>query len=181
MSRISCNPVPKFKFCSVFSANNPTVNDVSGITDVTEKLQLWRGWFLVWRPATAEWILRPLNSINVTTFIHSHCASQTKCLLTCHGSFHYRNLSDRITEADRWQVHARRVSRQQRSGYQRAAHYRWFKEQQISVLSEPVTPLPPALPPSLGFSSHLFILALLLFVVLWLRLFPLFTSLWFPR
>ncbi len=29
-----------------------------------------------------------------------------KCLLTCNGSFRYRNLSDRITEADRWQVHA---------------------------------------------------------------------------
>ncbi len=26
------NPVPKFKFCSVFSAKNPTVNDASGVT-----------------------------------------------------------------------------------------------------------------------------------------------------
>ncbi len=35
MSRIIINirnPAPKFKFCSVFSANNPTVNDVSGVT-----------------------------------------------------------------------------------------------------------------------------------------------------
>ncbi len=28
----TCNPVPKFKLCSVFSANNPTVNDASGVT-----------------------------------------------------------------------------------------------------------------------------------------------------
>ncbi len=28
----SRNPVPKFKFCSVFSAKNPTVNDASGVT-----------------------------------------------------------------------------------------------------------------------------------------------------
>ncbi len=27
----SRNPAPKFKFCSVFSAKNPTVNDASGI------------------------------------------------------------------------------------------------------------------------------------------------------
>ncbi len=26
------NPAPKFKFCSVFSAKNPTVNDASGVT-----------------------------------------------------------------------------------------------------------------------------------------------------
>ncbi len=26
------NPAPKFKFCSVFSAKNPTVNDTSGVT-----------------------------------------------------------------------------------------------------------------------------------------------------
>ncbi len=26
------NPVPKFKFCSVFSANTPTVYDASGVT-----------------------------------------------------------------------------------------------------------------------------------------------------
>ncbi len=26
------NPMPKFKFCSVFSAKNPTVNDASGVT-----------------------------------------------------------------------------------------------------------------------------------------------------
>ncbi len=35
MSRIiinSRNPAPKFKFCSVFSANYPTVNDASGVT-----------------------------------------------------------------------------------------------------------------------------------------------------
>ncbi len=25
-------PTPKFKFCSVFSAKNPTVNDASGVT-----------------------------------------------------------------------------------------------------------------------------------------------------
>ncbi len=24
--------------------------------EVTEKLQLWLGWFLVWRPAMAEWM-----------------------------------------------------------------------------------------------------------------------------
>ncbi len=29
---INSNPVPKFKFCSVFSAKNPTVNDASGVT-----------------------------------------------------------------------------------------------------------------------------------------------------
>ncbi len=28
----SRNPAPKFKFCSVFSAKNPTVNDASGVT-----------------------------------------------------------------------------------------------------------------------------------------------------
>ncbi len=28
----SRNPELKFKFCSVFSANNPTVNDASGVT-----------------------------------------------------------------------------------------------------------------------------------------------------
>ncbi len=28
----SPNPAPKFKFCSVFSAKNSTVNDASGIT-----------------------------------------------------------------------------------------------------------------------------------------------------
>ncbi len=28
----SRNPTPKFKFCSVFSAKNPTVNDASGVT-----------------------------------------------------------------------------------------------------------------------------------------------------
>ncbi len=28
----SSNPAPKFKFCSVFSDKNPTVNDASGIT-----------------------------------------------------------------------------------------------------------------------------------------------------
>ncbi len=28
----SRNPGPKFKFCSVFSAKNPTVNDASGVT-----------------------------------------------------------------------------------------------------------------------------------------------------
>ncbi len=28
----SRNPVPKFKFCSVFSAKNPIVNDASGVT-----------------------------------------------------------------------------------------------------------------------------------------------------
>ncbi len=27
----SRNPVPKFKFCSVFSAKKPTVNDASGV------------------------------------------------------------------------------------------------------------------------------------------------------
>ncbi len=26
------NPAPKFKFCSVFSAKNPTVNGASGVT-----------------------------------------------------------------------------------------------------------------------------------------------------
>ncbi len=29
---INSNPAPKFKFCSVFSANNSTVNDASGVT-----------------------------------------------------------------------------------------------------------------------------------------------------
>ncbi len=29
---INSNPAPKFKFCSVFSAKNPTVNDASGVT-----------------------------------------------------------------------------------------------------------------------------------------------------
>ncbi len=29
---INSNPAPKFKFCSVFSAKNPTVNDPSGVT-----------------------------------------------------------------------------------------------------------------------------------------------------
>ncbi len=28
----SRNPAPKFKFCSVFSAKNPTENDASGVT-----------------------------------------------------------------------------------------------------------------------------------------------------
>ncbi len=28
----SRNPAPKYKFCSVFSAKNPTVNDASGVT-----------------------------------------------------------------------------------------------------------------------------------------------------
>ncbi len=28
----SRNPAPQFKFCSVFSAKNPTVNDTSGVT-----------------------------------------------------------------------------------------------------------------------------------------------------
>ncbi len=28
----SRNPTPKFKFCSVFSAKNPTVNDANGVT-----------------------------------------------------------------------------------------------------------------------------------------------------
>ncbi len=28
----SRNSAPKFKFCSVFSAKNPTVNDASGVT-----------------------------------------------------------------------------------------------------------------------------------------------------
>ncbi len=28
----SRNPAPKFKFCSVFSAKNPTVNYASGVT-----------------------------------------------------------------------------------------------------------------------------------------------------
>ncbi len=28
----SRNPAPQFKFCSVFSAKNPTVNDASGVT-----------------------------------------------------------------------------------------------------------------------------------------------------
>ncbi len=28
----SPNPAPQFKFCSVFSAKNPTVNDASGVT-----------------------------------------------------------------------------------------------------------------------------------------------------
>ncbi len=28
----SRNPAPKFKFCLVFSAKNPTVNDTSGVT-----------------------------------------------------------------------------------------------------------------------------------------------------
>ncbi len=28
----SRNPAPKFKFCSVFSAKNPTVNHASGVT-----------------------------------------------------------------------------------------------------------------------------------------------------
>ncbi len=28
----SRKPAPKFKFCSVFSAKNPTVNDASGVT-----------------------------------------------------------------------------------------------------------------------------------------------------
>ncbi len=28
----SRNPAPEFKFCSVFSAKNPTVNDASGVT-----------------------------------------------------------------------------------------------------------------------------------------------------
>ncbi len=29
---INSNPAPKFKFCSVFSAKNPTINDASGVT-----------------------------------------------------------------------------------------------------------------------------------------------------
>ncbi len=32
ISITSRNPAPKFKFCSVFSAKNPTVNDASGVT-----------------------------------------------------------------------------------------------------------------------------------------------------
>ncbi len=31
------NPVPKFKFCSVFSTKNPTVNDASGVTMLSER------------------------------------------------------------------------------------------------------------------------------------------------
>ncbi len=31
------NPALKFKFCSVFSAKNPTVNDASGVTMLSER------------------------------------------------------------------------------------------------------------------------------------------------
>ncbi len=46
---INSSPAPKFKFCSVFSAKNPTVNDASGVTMLSEKLQPRQGWFLVCR------------------------------------------------------------------------------------------------------------------------------------
>ncbi len=51
----SRNPTPKFKFCSVFSAKNPTVNDASGVTMLFAEA----GMFLVFRRTTTVCYMIP--------------------------------------------------------------------------------------------------------------------------
>lgn len=50
-----------------------------------------------------------------------------------------RNLSYRITEADRRSIGSRRVTGKQRGGHQRPADHRRTEGQQTAVLSKPVT------------------------------------------